>query len=138
MDPLETQVAKIEIGNNRQTNAYVFVMAEKDPNDAAELFVIVELPLFNPAALPDCERISQAIAASLKRAYRAQPNENTFENALTQINEELSKLAEIGKTHWIGKLNAIIGVKSGDTLHVATTGKISALLLRDYQFLTLA
>ncbi len=131
MEQLETQVAKIEIGNNKQANTYVFVMAESEPTTGAELFMIVELPLFNPAAAPDCARIAQVIAAALHRSYRKQINENTFENTLTQINEELANLAEVGKTHWVGKLNALVGVKTGDNLYVTSTGKITALLLRE-------
>ncbi len=138
MENLETQVAKIEIGNNKQTSTYVFVLAETDPDTLSELFIIVELPLFNPAAAPDCERLAQIIAAALRRSYRKHISENTFENSLTQINEELANLAELGKTHWVGKLNALVSAKTDDNLHISTTGKIHALLLRGGEFISVA
>lgn len=138
MIQLETQVAKIQIGNQKQAQTFAFVMAETSPNSQAEVFLVCELPLLNPAALPDCQRICQAIAASIMRTYRREINENTFENALAEINEELGKLASLGQTHWINKLNSVIAVRSADDFSIAATGKISALLLRDEQFANLA
>ncbi len=134
MNELETQVAKIQVGDARTASTYVHVMAEKVDATDTELYVLCELPMFNPAALADCERICEAISASLKRSYRHAVTEQSFENALAQINEELGKLATIGKTHWIGKLNALIATKRGTALSIATVGKITALLYRDDGF----
>ncbi len=138
MGDLETQVAKIQIGNPKQATTHVFMISEEAPNGAAELFVVTELPMFNPAAFADCEQIAQAVAATLKRSYRKEVTANSFETALAQINEELGKLASIGKTHWVGKLNALVGVKYKQNLSLATTGKISALLFRDRQFVNIS
>src|ERR1051326_8564492 len=135
---LETQVAKIQIGDPKQSTAYVYVLAEKIDATDTEIYVLCELPLFNPAARADCERISEAIGASLMRSYRKTANDNTFENALAQINEELGKLAGMGKTHWIGKLNALVATKRGRTLSIATVGKVTALLYRDETFTTVS
>jgi hypothetical protein len=134
MNELETQVAKIQIGDLKQSTTYVYVVAEKVDATESELYVLCELPLFNPAAADDCERICSAIAAGLRRSYRKTANDNTFENALAQINDELGKLASMGKTHWVGKLNALIAVKRGTYLSIATVGKITALLYRDNNF----
>src|SRR6185503_14149054 len=120
MHELETQVAKIQLGDPKQANSYIFVLAEKVNSSDSELYVICELPLFNPAAQDECERIANAIAASLRRIYKKPVNDNTFENALAQINDELGKLASMGKTHWIGKLNSIITIKRGSQLSVAS------------------
>ncbi len=53
-----------------------------------------------------------------------------FEASLKKVNETLSELAENGITSWIGKLNATIAVISENELHVATTGKANAYLVR--------
>jgi hypothetical protein len=137
MTELETQVAKINIANLRQANTYVFVMAEKVDATESELYAVCELPMLNPAAAADCQRICEAIAAAMRRGYRSLVNENTFENTLAHINDELGKLAGLGKTHWIGKLNAIVAVKTGATLYLSSTGKMTALLLRDNKFNTI-
>jgi hypothetical protein len=138
MTSLETQVAKIQLGNFKHTTSYVSVFAEQVPSSGAELYAVCELPLFNPAALSDCEQIAQALSATLKRCFRARNDAETFEQALAEINEELGKLAGLGKQYWVGKLNALIAVKHGSRLHIATTGKISALLYRDDAFTNLA
>jgi len=131
MEELESQIAKITLGNFKQTKSFVYVMAEKAPANDTELYVVAELPFFNPAAAESCERICLAIGSSLKRAYRQHASEGTFENALSYINEELSKLASTGQTHWINKLNCVIAAKDKNLLTVASCGKVVAYMLRD-------
>ncbi len=138
MAELETQVVKIQLGDNKQATSYVFTLAETVEASGAELYMICELPLFNPAAAEECQRIAEAIAASLRRSYRRPAAKGTFENALAVINEELGKLQNLGKTHWLGKLNAVIAVKSGTKLSVTSVGKITALLHRDGNFAPIA
>lgn len=138
MTELETQIAKIQFGNRKETTTHVFVMAEQAQNGTSELYLITELPVLNPAALEECERISNALAASLRRIYRKVPSTETFENALAGLNEELGKLTSQGKTHWIGKLNALVAVKDLSRLSVSSTGKISALLFRENEFTAIA
>lgn len=134
MSELETQVVKIQLGDNKQATSYVYTLAETVEGSGAELFMICELPLFNPAASDECQRIAEAIGASLRRSYRRPAAGNTFENTLTVINEELGKLQSLGKTHWLGKLNAVIAVKFKTKLSVTSVGKITALLYRDGNF----
>ncbi len=138
MAELETQVVKIQLGDSKQATSYVYTLAETVDSSGAELYMICELPLFNPAAAEECQRISEAIAASLRRSYRRPAANGTFENALAVINEELGKLQNLGKTHWLGKLNAVIAVKSNTKLSVTSVGKITALLHRDGNFAPIA
>ncbi|HEX3099346.1 MAG TPA: hypothetical protein VHQ41_00030 [Patescibacteria group bacterium] len=138
MAELETQVVKIQLGDNKQATSYVYTAAETVDTSGVELYMICEMPLFNPAAAQECQRIAEAIAASLRRSYRRPATNGTFENALAVINEELGKLQNIGKTHWLGKLNAVIAVKSGTKLSVTSVGKITALLQRDGNFAPIA
>ncbi len=136
MTELETQVVKIQLGDNRQSTTFVYTLAETIDSIGTELYVIAELPMFNPAAKDECQRISEAIAGSLKRTYRRSTNIGIFEIALSNINEELSKLVTLGKTHWLGKLNAVVAVKRHNILSVSSVGKISALLYRDKKFVS--
>lgn len=131
MDELESQIAKITLGNFKQTTSYVYVMAEKASGSDAELYVVAEMPIFNPAAVESCEQICLAISGSLKRAYKKSLNENTFENAISQINEELGKLAALGQTNWFNKLSCIVAAKNQSQFHIATCGKVNAFLLRN-------
>ncbi len=134
MEETESQIAKIQLGSHKTSTTYVFVGAEKAADNPAELYMVAEMPLFNPAAEESCENMSLAIFSALKRAYRRQPNENSFENAISQINEELGKLAEMGQTQWINKLNCIIAVRHNNNFSISTCGKVSAFLLRNKEF----
>lgn len=134
MEELESQIAKLQLGNFRHTTSYVYVLAEKAAASDAELYVVLELPLFNPAAQEACEKISLAIGSTLKRAYKKPLTPTSFEMAIAQINEELGKLASMGQVHWINKLNGIIGVKQDDVFTIATCGKTVAYLFRNREF----
>jgi hypothetical protein len=133
MEETESQIAKILLGNNKASNTYVHVMAEKAASGLAELYVVAELPLFNPAAEEACENICLAISSTLKRAYKRNSNQN-FENAISQINDELGKLAGMGQTQWIDKLNCILAVKEGTNFSIASCGKVSAFMLRNKEY----
>ncbi len=135
---IETQVAKIKIGNFKQTTTFVSILAENSTFSNAELYIAMELPLFNPAAAPDCERITSAIASALRRSFRHEVTDNSFENAISQINEELAKLSNIGQSNWAGKLNAVVAVRYEEFMYAATTGNIIAMMLRDSEFINLA
>lgn len=137
MTELETQVVKIQLGDNRQSSSFVFTLAETVDTTGTELYVIAELPMFNPAAKDECQRIAEAITAALKRSYRKSYRASIFENALATINEELAKLVTLGKTHWLGKLNAVVAVKHNNILSVSTVGKVSALLYREGKFVSI-
>lgn len=134
MDQIESQIAKIQLFSPRTANNYVFVMAEKAAGSDAELYMVAELPLLNPAAREACEQICLAVAGGLRRVYKRPLDENSFENAVAQINEELGKQAGMGQTYWINKFNCILGVKNNKEFTIATCGKTSAFLLRDGDF----
>ncbi len=134
MDILESQVAKIELGNIKHVNSFVYVLAEKSPAGNAELYIVAELPLLNPAARESCENICLAIASALKRSYKKQVGDNAFETAIAQVNEELGKLAELGQTNWVDKLNCILAVKNGSNFFIASCGKVTAYLYRGGEF----
>ncbi|QQS23299.1 hypothetical protein IPM19_01905 [bacterium] len=137
MTELETQVVKIQLGDNRQSSTFVYTLAETIDSIGTEIYVICELPMFNPAAKDECQRIAEAISGSLKRSYKRADGSNhtgIFEAALANINEELGKLVTLGKTHWLGKLNAAVAVKHAGVLSVSSVGKISALIYREGKF----
>ncbi len=134
MQTLETNVAKIEIGNSKQTTTYVATLAERAPHEHTELFAVISLPLLNPAATADCERIATAIINALRRCYKRTPESSTFELALGEINDEISKLTALGQHTWIGKISGVIAVREGHTFFAAATGKANVMLLRGDSF----
>ncbi len=138
MNQTETQVVKIHLGDNKQTSSFIYTLADSIEETGVEIYLVCELPLFNPAASNDCQKIAEAIAGSLRRSYSKAGKINIFENALSAINEELGKLINIGKTHWLGKLNAIVAAKQNDILSISSVGKVSSLLYRDNEFVSVS
>lgn len=134
MEDLESQIAKIELGNFKRASSFVYVLAEKAEASAAELYVVAELPMLNPAAEDSCKNICAAAAGALKRVYKKPLTQNSFETAVAQINEELGKLASLGQIHWINKFNCIIAVKQQNSLTIASCGKVAAFLFRAGEF----
>lgn len=134
MQDFESQIAKIALGNFKSTKSFVHVVAEKAPNGETEIYMIAELPIFNPAALDSCKQICEAIESTLKRSFRGNTGEEQFENTISSINEELSKLAATGETHWINKLNCAVAVLENGRLDLSTCGKVATYLLRNGSF----
>jgi hypothetical protein len=135
---LETKATKIQIGNFKKTATFVSLFAEQISLNHAELYAVIELPLLNPAAVPDCEKVASCIPSAMKRSFRVESGDDSFELALSSINEELRKLVALGYSNWLGKLNAVVAVKQQNIFSVATCGKISAKILRDEVFIDLA
>jgi len=134
MDQLESQIAKIQLSNSKSAKTYVYTVAEKASGSDAELFIVAELPLLDPSAYESCEKICLAITSSFRRAFQRPINDNSFETAISQINEELGKLTSTGQTYWVGKLNCIIGLKYNNLFSIATSGKVAAYLFRGGEF----
>jgi hypothetical protein len=53
-----------------------------------------------------------------------------FEGALAKINDELTERSSEGQIEWLGKLNAVLAVLTGNNLHVTQAGKAEAYLYR--------
>src|SRR5690606_8260025 len=53
-----------------------------------------------------------------------------FEELLKRINEQLNAISEGGETDWIGNLNGLILVISGNELHFSQTGTCPAYMLQ--------
>ena len=53
-----------------------------------------------------------------------------FEVLLRAVNEQLNAISEQGETDWIGNLNGLIMVLSGEQLHFSQTGRCPAYLLQ--------
>lgn len=128
---LESQVAKIQLGPEKDAKTFVYLSAEKLPANSGESFLAAEILESDSALHSSCEQIVLSIGAAIKRAFKKNAGDETFESAVAQVNEELAKLASLGQVHWIDKLNCIIGVKTGQVFNIATTGKVAAFLLRN-------
>ncbi|HSI20339.1 MAG TPA: hypothetical protein VLA04_01330 [Verrucomicrobiae bacterium] len=57
--------------------------------------------------------------------------DDRFERLLRTVNQTLNTVSEEGETDWIGNLNGIIMVLSGEELHFSQTGRCPAYLLQN-------
>jgi hypothetical protein len=134
MQETESQIAKIQLGKPKQTGSFVYAMAEKATGSEAELFLIAEIPVTTTENSETCENICQPITTAFRRVYARPFSENSFENAISEINEELGQVASQGQTHWINKINAIIAIRYENNFYISSCGKVSAFLLRAGDF----
>jgi hypothetical protein len=137
MTSLETQVGQIFISDKKLSRSFVSLLSEKVPETNAEIFSLIEIPILNPSAWPEYEKLAKTIQSVLRRNFR-RPNDNAFENSIAQINDELAKIAAAGQTAWVGKMNGCLAVRQNDNLFISTTGKIHAYLFRDKQLSDIA
>ncbi|MDB4940296.1 MAG: hypothetical protein JWO40_721 [Candidatus Doudnabacteria bacterium] len=137
MNSLETQVGQIFISDKKLSKSFVCLLSEKVPETNAEIFSLVEIPILNPSAWSEYEKLAKLIQTILRKNFR-KTNENAFENSIAQINDELAKFAAAGQTAWVGKINACLAVRQNDNLFISTTGKIHAYLFRDKQLSDIA
>lgn len=133
MSLLETQVGQIQVSGRKLSRSFISLQSEKIPETSAEIYAVVEVTPLKKSEYADAQKVSDIIANELKRHFgRTSPN--SFENAVAQINQELSRLAGSGKTSWVGKLDAVMAARQNEHLFIATTGKVQAYLYRDKQF----
>src|SRR3989344_4503919 len=127
---LESQVAKIQLGAEKDAGVFVYLSAEKLPLEDSESFLVAEILENDEERHASCEQIVLSINAAIRRTFKKNTGSGAFEASIAQVNSELGKLASMGEVNWIDKLNCIIGVKIGAAFNIATTGKVAAYLLR--------
>ena len=129
---LESQVAKIQLGpEDASASGFTYVLAERLGQGDSESFMVAEILEASGDLRASSEQIVLSIRGAVRRAFKKSQDPENFESAVAQANEELGKLASLGQTHWIEKLNCVISVKIQNNLHIATTGKVAAYLMRD-------
>lgn len=132
MPSLETQVGQIYINNRKLSRSFVSLFSEKILETNAEIYALMEMPLLNPAAWSEYEKIFKNIFNILRRNFK-KTNPNAFENSIAQINDFLAKTAGQGQTGWFGTISACLAVRQNENLYAASTGKIQTYLLREGQ-----
>lgn len=101
-----------------------------EPKDALEkFFYLIEID----SPWVDGEKIKNAIINTIGENYQPgadKDKNNAFEEIIKKINLQLGDLSQAGEHEWIGKLNAIVGLSSGEELIFSQTGNISGYLFR--------
>ena len=101
-----------------------------EPKDLAEVFFYL-IEIDTPWV--DGEKIKNTILFELlenSKTTGAKSQVDSFEQVVKNINNNLAELAAKGEHEWIGKLNSIIGLLSGNEIIFSQTGNISGYLFR--------
>ncbi|MCL5795199.1 MAG: hypothetical protein M1338_02480 [Patescibacteria group bacterium] len=99
----------------------------KDDESQDRFFYLIEID----TPWVDGEKIKNAIVGTLGTGWRSGSDKaESFEAVIKKINAALGDLSQAGEHEWIGKLNSIIGLISGDQLVFSQTGRISGYLFR--------
>lgn len=139
--PARLEISQIFIPNHKQATNFVSLYEEVIRNDQpVSLFCIVEIrgdKKFQTAKKrEEFEKIAKSMVSNLRQTYLAEDiiSEDTFEKALSSLNNTLSNLARHGVVAWYKHLNALVAAVTGNNLMISMTGSMSALLLRRNEF----
>lgn len=129
---LEAEVAKVQLGEAKTSTTSVSLLAEAGPMPDVEYFGICELPIFNPAAVADCQRLSESIFSSLRRKFKHGSSHSAFETAMSEVNAVLnSALDQPNLAGFLERINAGLAIRIGEVFSVSACGDVVVLLYRD-------
>ncbi|HLC45054.1 MAG: hypothetical protein A2722_02570 [Candidatus Doudnabacteria bacterium RIFCSPHIGHO2_01_FULL_50_11] len=134
-------ISQIFLPNAKQAQNFVSIYEESiRPDSPASLFLLIEIrgERHRPATekREEYEKIASRLARTLKQTFLADSkiSELTFEQALSNLNSELSHLAKTGVIGWYKRLNALVAAQVKSSLFVTVTGNCTAYLLRGREF----
>lgn len=87
------------------------------------------------ASTSDTYEIGEVVLETARREFYSDLNRSvadSFEHALTVINQTLADLAADGQHEWVGNLNAVLAVINENALHVSHVGSAEAYLVRGH------
>lgn len=140
MAKLKTTIGQIYFTHPRDENfTSLYQEAFSKHGRTYELFTVVEIEradLDRQQTKAEYEKLVQNMVSAFKRTYIAAPvvDEETFEKALAAINTGIGRLASRNKVSWYGKLNAAIGVISGNQFSLSVAGNGIVYLVRHGEF----
>ncbi len=126
-----TKVARL---SNQTEAGVVKLYGEQSENflerQYGRLFAVADLSF-----TADTYDVAEVLVDTFEREFYANLNQSvgeSFESALTAVNQTLADLAAEGQNDWVGKLNAVLGVLAEDTIHVSQVGNAHAFLIRGH------
>lgn len=113
--------------------AYEHIPRDPEEQKHGSIYAVIEVEDNAGGA----EAVTETIIDIFHNEYYLDSNKDSlasFEAALAKINEELAERSSEGHINWLGKLNAVLGVLCGNTLHLTQAGRAEAYLYRgDHQ-----
>jgi hypothetical protein len=132
---LVTRTAKVlsetKRSKDKEAVAIAYEHIPRNPEEQAHgsLYAVVEIEDSGGHAEEIAEKIIDILHSEYYDNLDREPLAS-FESSLAKINEELAERSSEGQINWLGKLNAVLAVLSGSTLHLTQGGKAEAYLYR--------
>lgn len=125
----------IRITNSRRLADRFLSVQIKEPDEPefeslGKIFALVEIE----SPLKENRQLGQTIINTLSRNYFKEGVKDVseqFEAAVKQVNKELYKIAKSGDSDWLGKINAVLGLAVDGDIHLSSTGKVYAWVVRN-------
>lgn len=131
MPSFRTISEELTLGTDTQTllRTFNFVREETADHPREEVFALIELAE-KPAG---GEELIRAIFATIKEVCfldQTQDSFERFETALKEINAVIADARETLANKHIGRINAVVGLLSGNDLHLTQAGEAEGYLIR--------
>ena len=117
---------------NQTETGVARVFAEQSENflerQYGTVFAVIDLSFTS-----DFYDVGEVLVDTLRKDFYSDLNqavEQSFERALTGVNQTLADLAAEGQNDWVGQLNALVGVVHENELYISQVGKAEAYLVR--------
>lgn len=132
---LVTRTAKVlsetKRSKEKEAVAIAYEHIPRNPEEQAHgsIYAVVEIEDSGGHAEEIAEKIIDILHSEYYEDLTREPLAS-FEASLAKINEELAERSSEGQINWLGKLNAVLAVLSGNVLHLTQGGKAEAYLYR--------
>lgn len=133
MARLETQINQIYYLPS-EARSVSLILHDEVLSNSSHVFLIADfVQIQKKTQTVELKKVSEIILNTFKENKKLS-GENLFESSLAQINQSLADLAHAGKRSWVGKLSALIVLKSSNDIFLASAGTMSSMLYRNSQF----
>jgi len=123
---------------NSFVDTAVFEPASEEEKKLGSLFIILEIEGKQDETI---KSLAQGFTDVIQNEYYSNCEKEVleaFEISIHRANETLAQLASRGVTDWLGKLHSIVAVLKNNQLHLVSTGKAEAYLVRGEQIVDIS
>ncbi len=110
--------------------SYEHIPKNLDERNHGSIYAVINVN----ASVDRAEEITELIIDSFHGEYYSDLSKSpveSFESALSRVNEELAEATQQGNTEWLNNLNAVLMVLKDTTIHLTQAGKADAYLYRN-------
>lgn len=110
-------------------NIYISHPSPAEEKSLGKLFILAEITSKEKINVELINTIQETINVSYYSTEDLNI-ETAFEKALEQVNQRIADMVGDYDTNWLDKLNTIVALVKGNTVHISTIGQIHAFLIR--------